>query len=40
MADNPVPPDEDYYFEVKILDEGNSRYVGQVPFRTVLASAS
>jgi hypothetical protein len=27
MADHPIPPHQDYYFEVKISLEGNNRYV-------------
>ena len=27
IANHPVPPEKDYYFEIKILAEGNSRYV-------------
>lgn len=28
ILDHPIPPDMDYYFEVKILAEGDNRYVG------------
>lgn len=28
IANHPVSPDQDYYFEVKISAEGSSRYVG------------
>jgi ankyrin repeat protein len=27
LADHPIPPYQDYYFEVKIVDEGSIRYV-------------
>jgi hypothetical protein len=27
IANHPVPPEKDYYFEIKISAEGNSRYV-------------
>jgi hypothetical protein len=26
IANHPVPPEKDYYFEIKILAEGNDRY--------------
>ena len=37
IANHPVPPEKDYYFEIEVSAEGNSRYVANGPLS---ASAS